>query len=198
MTDNFKLISEFIEGKTQKGDFYFLQILKRRKDNPKMDIDMVPINFYYVKDHHHLMRLKPHIIADCTAHNARAYFNLNKRNEKKIALQTLRIIADSISSEIYDVKNAYHGACGKFSSDDDKKWIIDVDGDFNNTTIINHPIYDLVKKLQQQATNEPLNLLVPTKNGIHIITRPFNLQEFRKHYPNTDIHKDNPTILYCL
>lgn len=198
MIDNFKLISDFIENKTKTGDFYFLQILKRRKDNLKMDVDMLPINFYFVKDHNHLMRLKPHIITDCNAHNARAYINLNKRNERKIALQTLRIIADSISSEIYDVKNAYHGACGKFSADDDKKWIIDVDGDFNNANIMNHPIYELVTNLQRQTSNSPLNFLIPTKNGIHIITRPFNLQEFRKYYPNIDVHKDNPTILYCL
>jgi len=39
---------------------------------------------------------------------------------------------------------------------------------------------------------------VPTKSGVHIITRPFNLKKFKEKYPNVDVHKDNPTILYSV
>jgi hypothetical protein len=37
---------------------------------------------------------------------------------------------------------------------------------------------------------------VPTKNGIHLITNPFNLNAFKFGFPNIDVHKNNPTILY--
>ena len=36
---------------------------------------------------------------------------------------------------------------------------------------------------------------IETKNGWHLITYPFNLQEFKDVVPH-DIHKNNPTILY--
>jgi hypothetical protein len=39
--------------------------------------------------------------------------------------------------------------------------------------------------------------MVPTKTGCHLITKPFNMQTFKEKYPTVDIHKDNPTILYC-
>ena len=35
-------------------------------------------------------------------------------------------------------------------------------------------------------------------NGIHLITTSFNLQQFKEKYPDIDIHKNNPTLLYCL
>ena len=40
---------------------------------------------------------------------------------------------------------------------------------------------------------------IPTPNGIHIITRPFNTQQFLTHqdvFYKCEIKKNNPTILY--
>ena len=37
---------------------------------------------------------------------------------------------------------------------------------------------------------------LPTKNGYHLITNPFRLDKFKEMYPNIDIHKNNPTLLY--
>ena len=37
---------------------------------------------------------------------------------------------------------------------------------------------------------------LPTANGVHFITKPFDLQRFKEIYPNTDVHKNNPTLLY--
>ena len=39
---------------------------------------------------------------------------------------------------------------------------------------------------------------IPTKSGYHLITTPFNLQQFKEEYPDIDVHKNNPTLLYCL
>jgi hypothetical protein len=38
--------------------------------------------------------------------------------------------------------------------------------------------------------------LIPTKNGFHFITKRFDVMEFKKHYPDIDIAKKNPTLLY--
>ena len=37
---------------------------------------------------------------------------------------------------------------------------------------------------------------VPTKNGLHMLVRTFDKSKFNILFPNIDIHKDNPTILY--
>ena len=37
---------------------------------------------------------------------------------------------------------------------------------------------------------------IPTKNGFHLITEKFNVMEFKRRYPDIDIQKKNPTLLY--
>ena len=43
---------------------------------------------------------------------------------------------------------------------------------------------------------EPEPPAVKTKSGFHIITQPFNLLKFKEKYPDTDVQKKNPTLLY--
>jgi hypothetical protein len=35
-----------------------------------------------------------------------------------------------------------------------------------------------------------------TKSGFHIVTQPFNLLKFKQRYPDVDVQKKNPTLLY--
>ena len=62
--------------------------------------------------------------------------------------------------------------------------------------------FDRIEKLINglQPIGEKLIGTIPTVNGFHMITRPFNLAEFRKYMELQgdvpDIHKDNPTLLY--
>ncbi len=187
-----------------EDDYYFLQILKRRKDNPDMDKDMVVIDeafFYSMSD---FEKKVPNIIKTCDAHNARAYFRINKRSLKKAALQMLKRVTDLIISENYKaIRRAYSSVSGEFHGDKDKKWIVDFDfldpekpNDWKDTILI-EDIKKMVIELQKEAGREPMAEMIPSKNGIHIITRPFNLKEFKEKYPKTDVHKDNLCILYC-
>jgi hypothetical protein len=41
-----------------------------------------------------------------------------------------------------------------------------------------------------------IEAIIPTRNGHHIITKRFDSSEFKKKYPNVDIQKKNPTLLY--
>jgi hypothetical protein len=54
----------------------------------------------------------------------------------------------------------------------------------------------LLTDLQNETKKEPRLDIIPTKNGVHIITRPFNLQKFKGFHPGMDVHKENPTLLY--
>jgi len=37
---------------------------------------------------------------------------------------------------------------------------------------------------------------IPTKNGTHLITERFDVKTFSEKYPEIDIQKKNPTLLY--
>ena len=41
-----------------------------------------------------------------------------------------------------------------------------------------------------------IKAIIPTKNGFHVITSPFELNTFKEKYPSIEVHKDNPTIIY--
>lgn len=199
-TNNFNIVRKFLDF-SDSDTYYFLQILKRRKDNPGLEKDMKVIGDYFIYSLEQFDRMENEIINTCKTHNARAYFRLNKRGIKKNAMQMLKRVTDLIISENYKaVKNAFSSVSGEYHSDKDKKWIVDID-EFDQTklgqTLKTHAIYQFIEKLQRDTGKEPMMEIIPTKNGLHIITRPFNLQTFKKTYPNIDIHKDNPVVLYC-
>ena len=58
-------------------------------------------------------------------------------------------------------------------------------------------ILSTLQMLQIGARKEPMMELIRTKNGFHVVTRPFNLHIFAKQYPNIQVHKDNMTLIYC-
>jgi len=198
--NNFDSIRAMLEF-PDENSFYFLQVLKRRKDNPDLGKDMKHIADYYIYSLEQFDELKPRIIAQCDVENARAYFRINRRDAKKVAMQVLKRTVDYIMSEDYRaVKNAFASCAGEFHSDPDKKWIVDVDWkDIPEGVDQDEYLNEIISKVQElvaETRRDDTVRTIPTKNGIHVICRPFNLQKFREFY-QVDTHKDNPTILYC-
>jgi hypothetical protein len=201
MKNNFDLVRKMLDFGSS-DTYYFLQILKRRKDNPDLGKDMKVIGDYFIYSMDQFNRMEDEIIQVCVTHNARAYFRINKRSSKKTAMQMLKRVTDLIISENYkEVKNAFSSVSGEFHGDEDKKWIVDIDDVSIDT--FNHSkeqieIRELIYNLQLETGKEPMMKFIPTKSGIHIITRPFNLKNFKEKYPDVDVHKDNMVILYLV
>ena len=61
-------------------DFYFLQILKRKKEHPDLGSNSITVHTYYVNSLEHFKNIEKEVINLCEFHNARAYINLNKRS----------------------------------------------------------------------------------------------------------------------
>lgn len=198
MVDNFEKIIELIKGRASIDEFFFLQIFKRRKDNPGMEKDMILIDNFFIKNEEDLVKKQERIKEICIQNNARAYFRLNRRSYKKVALQTLRIIADSISTENYHIENCYLSSCGQYHSDPRKTWILDIDRkEGESEAIFNSSIDDIIKRIfDLEPVGEKMVSILPTKNGVHIICLPFNLEKLESAYNYISIHRDNPTILY--
>lgn len=191
MVNNFskaKLFLQFDDPNT----YYFLQIIKRRKDNPEMDNHSKIIKDIYIYSLEQFESMEDKIINLCCKNNARAYLRLNKRCAKKTGFQVLKRITELIISEDYKaIPNVYASISGEFHADEDKKWIVDIDNTNEYDNIIK-----LVHDLQTETGREPLTECFPTKDGMHIVTRPFNLQQFKGVYSDVDVHKDNMIILY--
>lgn len=194
MINNFDTIRELIKDDfTTTGDFFFIQILQRRKDNPEMVKAERNVDNFFIYSLEELDKMKEKIIASCERWNGRAYIRLNKRNDEKIALQTLRLIAENIATKNYNIRNCYLSCCGQFNSSEQKRWLIDID---TYETITVNQIRVIVEELQKEI-GEVYCKIIPTKNGLHLITTPFNLAKFRESFMSpVEVHKDHSTVLY--
>ena len=173
-----------------EDDFYHLQIIKRKKEHPELGSNSYIVKTYYVKSLEHLDNIFPEIINICNFHNARACINLNKRSFEKIAFHTLKKVTDCILNKDYkSVRKAYESVCGSYSNESEHKWIIDIDDKDYDSSEMEILMYYILPEGNKVITR------IETKNGYHLITKPFNLQDFNQHY-SMDIHKNNPTILY--
>jgi hypothetical protein len=178
-----------------KDDFYFVQIFKRRKDNPTLGKDQIVIGNFYIDSFDDYDEQIPRIINLCEAENARAYFRINKRNYKALAPHFLERISKIIfTKDCRAIRKTFDAIAGEFHYESDKKWIVDVDNDKN---VPFGDLCDTLTHLQKESKRTALMIHIPTKNGLHIITRPFNLKKFTERFPTIDVHRDNPTLLYC-
>lgn len=202
LVNNFNLFKEIMEFDNE-DEFYFVQILIRGKDghteqgvngNNKNRL----IKYYTIRSAEELSKKEDEIKSICKALNARAYINPTKRSFSEVADTTLRVTTDMYLSgkNIVGLKGAYSTACGKSFISKDKKFVIDIDGDDKN-------IVDIVNYIElwcDPKAEAKFLYKVPTAHGIHLITKPFNTQAFSEKYPDIDVHKNNPTLLYfeCL
>ena len=217
--DNFELIETLLD--FEPNSFYSIMILRRKKENPDLGVNARTINVYYIYSKRDLINLKDRIIYDCLHNNARAYINLNRLDTYLVALHAQQIsIKYMIDGNFVAVKNAYATACGNLRSEDDddetndskkfnvnnddKKWLIDIDiindkGEIDETQIeLSDKILDTIKELHAENKKKDYKIIgkIPTKNGHHIITNPFNKIKFGKLYPGIAYQTNSPTILY--
>lgn len=190
--DNFNLIGGLLNF-TKPGDFYFIQILKRKADNPEMIGEQQMIKPTFINNVQQFFEKKERIKKMCKDNNARAYIRLNKRNDEKIALQMLKHLAIEIANKQYMCRRLYESTCGLYASDPDKKWLLDIDDKDSN-------LIELMEFINKQKPENPgiskIKTIIPTKKGRHLITSPFDTNNFKEKYPNITIFKDNPTLLY--
>lgn len=192
--NNFERIKPLLSFESE-DDFYFLQIIQRRKENPELKSNSKVIKTYYITSVEHLIDKGIEITLLCMEFNARACVSLNKRSFEKMAFHTLRKISEQILNKDYkSVKNAYDKSCGAYASNTDKKWILDLDGDEWTEA----SLQKLEKELKEcEPFGDKKVALIPTPNGFHFISKPFNTEQWKTIFARQiDIHKNNPTILY--
>lgn len=191
MIDNFEQIKSYLDFESSDV-FYYVQIIKRRKENPDLKVNYYMIKSYTIKSIDYLDLKKEEIITLCKLHNARAYINLNKRSFEKCAYHSMKKLTDVILAKSFvSAKKVFDSVASSHSSDKEKKWLIDVDDmDFPSPLMMAHIEHNC------KPYGNKIMGVIRTVNGCHLITKPFNIVQFREKYPDVEVKKNSPTLLF--
>lgn len=216
MIDNFDKIREHLKF-DKPGDFYVAHIMIRGKDIPDEQKKIfredhqsgLLVKTYYADSLAYFDKKKPAMIDLAEKNHARVYIIPTRKNR----IVTNRIIAKKVIEYIDDPNVRYDhlirsAVCGCHISDY-KWWVLDVDNDteiidpYNIGPLSKVRLYDikddvvsemarLVDETKTRSGSEIYEL--PTKNGCHILTPPFNRSELS--FLGDNLKTDGMTLLY--
>jgi hypothetical protein len=192
MINNIELIKPLLNFDNE-GDFYMLYIFKRKKDQTtdKSNHQSVrTIKSYCIESVEHLEKRYEEITQLCELFKARAYIHIQKQNHKDVSLNMITEIVNRIQSGQTNQKNVFDSVVGQIKTQE-KRWIVDVDETCFTSVL---KVDKFLNTLRPEGNK--VETLIPTKNGYHLITKRFDVQTFKEKYPNLDIQKKNPTLLY--
>ena len=193
MIDNINIIKPLLNFEKQ-GDFYMLYIFKRKKDQPEGERDnhqaVRTIKTYCIENIDHLERRYEEIKQMCEMFKARSSIHVQKQNHFDVSLSMMVELAQRIQNGQHNQKGLFDSVVGQIKTTE-KRWIVDVD---NVDLYELKPIMGFIDSLKPEG--EKVDAIISTKSGYHLITKRFDVKEFEKQYPNIDIQKKNPTLLY--
>lgn len=191
--NNIELIKPLLNFDNE-GDFYMLYVFKRKKDQPEGEKDnhqsVRTIRSYCIKSIEQLEKRYDEIMMLCEVFKARAYIHIQKQNHKDVSLEMMVALAQKIRDGQHEQQNLFDSVVGQLKTYE-KRWIVDVDNTDNASPLmmayIDHECMPYGSKIET---------VIPTKNGVHLITKRFDVMKFKEKYPHIDIQKKNPTLLY--
>ena len=193
MINNIELIKPLLNYEN-KGDFYMLYVFKRKKDQPEGERDnhqsVRTIKTYCIESIDHLERRYDEIIQLCEMFKARAYIHVQKQNHFDVSLSMMSALAQRIQNGSNNQKGLFDSVVGQIKTQE-KRWIVDVDTKDFKTLV---EVGDFIDNLRPIG-NKTITT-IPTKNGYHLITERFDVKSFSDRFPEIDIQKKNPTLLY--
>jgi hypothetical protein len=209
MINNLELIRPLLNFE-KKGDFYMLYVFKRKKDQPEGERDnhqsVRTIKTYCIESIDHLERRWDEIIQLCEMFKARAYIHVQKQNHFDVSLNMMVALAQRIQDGNTNQKGLFDSVVGQIKTQE-KRWIIDVDDMLEASPLMMAYIeYECapITKVKFDEAGMPvghevgpkIEAIIPTRNGHHLITKKFDVMKFKEKYPELDIQKKNPTLLY--
>ncbi len=199
--DNINTIKRLLNFENE-GDFYMLYVFKRKKDQPEGERDnhqsVRTIKTYCVNSVEYLEKRYDEIKQLCEMFKARAYIHVQKQNHKDVSLNMMVALAQRIQDGNLKQQHLFDSVVGQLKTHE-KRWIIDID-DVSMDSFAHAEYYtsmrEYINELQEEAGKDKSMTFVKTKSGFHIITQPFNVMKFKEKYPDVDVQKKNPTLLY--
>lgn len=194
MVDNIETIKRLLNFEGE-GDFYMLYVMKRKKDQFESERDQHQsvriIKSYCISSLEYLDKRYGEIKQLCEMFKARSYIHIQKQNHNDVALEMIPAIIKRIQSGEINQKHVFDSVVGKLKTYE-KRWVVDIDTKDPSEVLKVKGVIDNVCRPEGIKTVD----LIPTKNGFHYITERFDVKTFKEHFPEIDIQKKNPTLLY--
>ena len=174
MIDNFELIKSLFYFNEANDMFFHLQIVQRAKDHKgeNKKVKEGAIKTYFIRSREHLNRL---MLVKLAEYNYIG--NMSSINPRKI-----------LNSSAGEVKSRV------------PKWIVDIDDISIKDSVLEwlDNYFRSIRPIDVLSyTNFFLYAEVPTVQGCHLITLPFDSLKFSEAFPNVDVHKNSMgTLLY--
>jgi hypothetical protein len=193
MIDNLNLIKPLLSF-DKLGDFYMLYVFKRKKDQPEGERDnhqsVRTIKTYCIESIDHLERRYDEIKQMCEMFKARAYIHVQKQNHYDVSLNMMVELAQRIQNGQHNQKGLFDSVVGQIKTQE-KRWIVDLDTKDDDEVLRMTKVINVARPEGDKVIS-----IIPTKNGYHFITKRFDVMMFKNIYPDVDIQKKNPTLLY--
>ena len=186
---------------TDEGDFYMLYVFKRKKDQPEGERDnhqsVRTIKSYCVSSIGYLDTRYDEIKQLCEIFKARAYIHVQKQNHKDVSLNMMVALAQRIQDGNHKQQGLFDSVVGQLKTHE-KRWIVDID---TKSLSVKNRIINIIENIKPVGVDSKIETIIPTKNGVHLITKKFDILEFNKKMEVKvnmipDIQKKNPTLLY--
>ena len=200
MIDNIEQIKRLLNF-TDEGDFYMLYVLKRKKDQPEGERDnhqsVRTIKSYCVNSVEYLEKRYDEIKQLCEMFKARAYIHVQKQNHKDVSLNMMVALAQRIQDGNHKQQGLFDSVVGQLKTHE-KRWIVDID---TKSLSVRNRIINIIENIKPIGVDSKIEEIIQTKNGVHLITKKFDILEFNKkmevgNKTMPDIQKKNPTLLY--
>ncbi len=199
MINNIELIKPLLNFE-DKDDFYMLYVFKRKKDQPEGERDnhqsVRTLRSYCIKSIEQLEEKYDEIIQLCEMFKARAYIHIQSQNHKDVSLNMMVELAQRIQNGVNTQQSLFDSVVGKVKTQE-KRWIVDID---TTSQHIQNMIINTIEVVKPIGDSKIITK-IPTKNGIHLITKRFDTMEFNHRLTLRgeevpDIQRKNPTLLY--
>ena len=241
--DNFDIIREHLtfepamkfDAETKKlktlndtYDRYIVHIIKRAKDSGGKahgaNTSNRLIKTYEVNSLEYFDKKRAHIVDLCESNGARAYILPQVRSTYDCLKDMIKLAIDNLENPTIKFQHILRSATCSMHKSRDKRWIIDLDNDEMDGWTVDEVVSLIKDNLVSCGKNPDDMYIVPTRNGTHIVTTPFNVQDANKkcrmmfegvkkfpyevdgrlgevetHYRERTgwLHKDGMTLLYA-
>lgn len=192
--DNFEIVKSLMDFEEKDNMFVHVQVLRRGKDHPDLPAANKLIKAWVVRSREHLGKIKEEVVFLCEHYKARAYVSCAPKSIAKLNTLIMHKMAGNLhTGNIINPWHVFNSACGELQGVE-KRWVMDVDTkDKEEQFVIASEILRIMGLPYVGTLPFPE---VPTLNGCHFITSPFNLQEFKKRFPDVEAKKNGLTALY--
>jgi hypothetical protein len=184
MIDNIKNIIPLLL--FQKGNFYEVRV-----ESPSNKM----IKHYMIDSLEDLLSQYDEMKLLADNFNTEVYIKLGAYSKEKLGFKILEVLSHKLQIKDLDYYDLLLQSINDMNTIP-KYWIVDV----NVENVSNNDILR-IKTVINDCEPNGRNVIadIPTPNGIHIVTKPFNTNQFLTHqdvYYKVEVKKNNPTILY--